>query len=99
PPPPVPPPLSLHDALPISLPRASSLPCICCACTFGSATNSAARTANVAKKVFIGRLLWFRAAAIRWLSFGNRFQRAPVPACAGRSEEHTSELQSPDHLV
>src|SRR5258708_17219828 len=25
--------------------------------------------------------------------------RAPAPALCGRSEEHTSELQSPDHLV
>src|SRR5258708_13927393 len=31
---------------------------------------------------------------------GNRRDRSPrCPAISGRSEEHTSELQSPDHLV
>src|SRR5258708_31449388 len=43
----------------------------------------------------------FRSARLRRLS--DRRSRAEprerAPRCANRSEEHTSELQSPDHLV
>src|SRR5258708_17090734 len=61
--------LSLHDALPISSPRA------------GSSSRSQATAASS----------WRCAAspAIRW----TELPETP------RSEEHTSELQSPDHLV
>src|SRR5258708_21630560 len=40
-------------------------------------------------------LAWWVALAITELSAPRRAVRSPV----GRSEEHTSELQSPDHLV
>src|SRR5258708_22194699 len=40
-----------------------------------------------------------RAAARRNFASGFELRRARDAALTGRSEEHTSELQSPDHLV
>src|SRR5258708_8947835 len=80
--------LSLHDALPISGPRIVSL-----------------------KTVPEGATLQYAGAAQQFLAIatyddgmerdvtGEAEWRVSNPGLARRSEEHTSELQSPDHLV
>src|SRR5207244_9303676 len=82
--------LSLHDALPIS----------------GTLRNAGVRHARGRVAVIVvcrlrnhrrnhGRVQQSRRAAQRSGSRGNKLTRKR----SGRSEEHTSELQSPDHLV
>src|SRR5207244_10870567 len=85
--------LSLHDALPISGRRrsassSSSRPSRACPITFRS--SSASRTATRPRR------------SASWSSPTTQlicFVSNKPPAEWTRSEEHTSELQSPDHLV
>src|SRR5258708_39180738 len=70
-------PLSLHDALPISVPAAAPGP---------------SRTLGTPRP---GR----RAGRSRGPADRPALGRAAEPVDQQRSEEHTSELQSPDHLV
>ena len=81
--------LSLHDALPI-------WPCI----TTGKGAHSATGTPVLASVLAISRedpnrLLNQPNPLFDDLSFFDLPKNSPTP----RSEEHTSELQSPDHLV
>src|SRR5258708_31257553 len=41
----------------------------------------------------------FRSGLRNWRRIRNPYARVPCKAESKRSEEHTSELQSPDHLV
>src|SRR5258708_17162110 len=54
--------------------------------------------------LFVGALAlsWATTAAVCCIPISRRSSgrsRAPIPIAFPRSEEHTSELQSPDHLV
>src|SRR5207244_5247826 len=88
--------LSLHDALPISTSKPSSVN-ISAIAPRSSSSSSTTRicsldictSASLRPAVFLSEK---RSAAIAASS--SLFDRDP-----GRSEEHTSELQSPDHLV
>src|SRR5207244_9329157 len=89
-------PLSLHDALPISARMASAVPSLS-----GKSVENAARAYEAAQA--------HKAQAVSldppglWRSFARpNAENAEISAlenCQVRSEEHTSELQSPDHLV
>src|SRR5207244_13174705 len=76
--------LSLHDALPISRDRAAA----------GRPGPGAARRSRPGSGIRAARRLRPRRRARR----AHRGRGVPCRA-ADRSEEHTSELQSPDHLV
>src|SRR5207244_12644921 len=88
--------LSLHDALPISRTTRS----VCPTRYASSCPLSASHTSTGGS---------FDAVTIRRPSPDHASQRMPArwprsaitcrPLAASRSEEHTSELQSPDHLV
>src|SRR5262249_61817597 len=84
PPPPALYPLSLHDALPISVVRGG-----------GSARRRALAAARRDGRCAVGRL---RDAAVRPLHALGR-ARVPAVDAGRRSEEHTSELQSLTNLV
>src|SRR5207244_9547147 len=83
-------PLSLHDALPIC-PRPPPS-CRRGCCTPRRSKRKGTRTTRVPS----GRRC--RANSRTYRSFGSAASRAGLNHCT-RSEEHTSELQSPDHLV
>src|SRR5207244_13043935 len=93
--------LSLHDALPISIPA-------------GGRTNVTVQTLQAGATGRTALYKFFMTNDGRWaapmesllLSFhvaGGAFVSSTIPASANttstRSEEHTSEFQSPDHLV
>src|SRR5207244_13558118 len=90
--------LSLHDALPISATASSRSPCT---------PSSAVPTAAGSPPTRSGATTAGRASAWWPQRFSKEVSddRHEIPAprtCAAharRSEEHTSELQSPDHLV
>src|SRR3712207_8068183 len=69
--------LSLHDALPISIPWSSRYACNSAICSFVTSTSS--REVAICSTV---------RTPLSWPS-----------AISGRSEEHTSELQSRQYLV
>src|SRR5207244_8667172 len=87
--------LSLHDALPISTPSAiaaqRSLPCV-------------AKYSTPAVKPFQARTTKSSAVCAAVFSPSQTLVQPPPPVTVSmnfftRSEEHTSELQSPDQLV
>src|SRR5207244_11672866 len=88
---------SLHDALPISLPGAIYA---MIAAGFGEETFFRGYLfERIGKRYGTGP--WERAFAVALTSvfFGVAHYTAQGLAGAQRSEEHTSELQYPDHLV
>src|SRR5207244_11895961 len=87
-------PLSLHDALPIlrKLLRTQIWPVIGSPAVSGSTSSRTAAT--MLKSFFLGRQSFRVEEAFSIGQIGGRV----TPELA-RSEEHTSELQSPDHLV
>src|SRR5205807_8598286 len=92
--------LSLHDALPIC--RAPSrAPARRSACPAGTARSSARTraTARTGRSACRGvRAEYFQVRRLG-AQFGERCGNARVLLVALRSEEHTSELQSPCNLV
>src|SRR5207253_8789312 len=93
--PPPPPPalsaLSLHDALPISSPFFCIWSILC------SSSRRTLRIATRASSAFC--LTSFTYSRRRSSVRGGMGTRMTCPSLAGRSEEHTSELQSRGHLV
>src|SRR5207244_9438865 len=85
--------LSLHDALPISCSKASASTRCCWSPTTRSCSCSCRDwcSSRGARSIRCSR----RLARISMAESS----RPPITACSIRSEEHTSELQSPDHLV
>src|SRR5207244_13551746 len=92
PPPPLSP-LSLHDALPIST-RSTRIISTRSSPAFGEPAASADKTARAAPRRRRGRTCLCAGESDGWAAS----PRSLTP-CRRRSEEHTSELQSPDHLV
>src|SRR5207244_6723262 len=80
--------LSLHDALPI--------------CDWGTNDGIKDTTTGVRRMLLLILAQIMERSGLRavtWL-FGKRIAGAVIDhVAAARSEEHTSELQSPDHLV
>src|SRR5207244_10667707 len=90
--------LSLHDALPISPPSLSNPRKCSCRCL---PRSIACRNSDTFSNCLLAII-----RSIRVMSICTMRERVAVPAgdgareaAATRSEEHTSELQSPDHLV
>src|SRR5207244_5024231 len=89
PPSPAPSPLSLHDALPIS---SWTLASICTFETTGALGGAAGVRAGAATAGSVPK--YFSTSCL-----ARAGSKSPTSATVARSEEHTSELQSPDHLV
>src|SRR5258708_24679272 len=65
---------------------------ICCSSKYGRRCGSPPRTASSSTG-------WFSLRLTETLQEWNTSSSCRRPGCTPRSEEHTSELQSPDHLV
>src|SRR5207244_10739639 len=88
------PPLSLHDALPISLPTSQPLTANWIV-SAGSAGLSLTKT-SAAMFISLSRNFY---SVIKNRNAGHDHHSDPSFQIQIRSEEHTSELQSPDHIV
>src|SRR5207244_12926027 len=88
--------LSLHDALPIS-----STPYFRAAARIRR--HAASRSASLTPSTWSKRAIALRTCRASFSgslrSFGNANVERGIRFSCRRSEEHTSELQSPDHLV
>src|SRR5207244_12572617 len=88
-------PLSLHDALPISWVGLGA------GCTIGNEVRIGALS-MLGESCAVEDGAWIEGQCV--VDEGRRIGatslvRSQVPVSEDRSEEHTSELQSPDHLV
>src|SRR5207244_11048270 len=84
-------PLSLHDALPIS--------CTACRSCRSGAAPGCLRPARCSRRSPPRRAIQLPRRLQLRLPDSWRLRRPPRVRQPERSEEHTSELQSPDHLV
>src|SRR5207244_8098846 len=86
-------PLSLHDALPIYIPRAATP----LDAGRGDFPRPAGRHARAPHEPIVAGALFAPRVCEKCLRRSRI--RTGRPGAGDRSEEHTSELQSPDHLV
>src|SRR5207244_13364198 len=90
--------LSLHDALPISAVRGPKLrPRAARYAARGLKTSNGAR--SISSDICSSGVMSSRTQNARPCVEATRSPSFRVRSVIGRSEEHTSELQSPDHLV
>src|SRR5207244_11514074 len=93
-------PLSLHDALPILPTRSSSAPASRPSRASSPISGRASPSRDTSPPPGERLSAYLPSAATSSAASSTSFPiRSSSPAAAHRSEEHTSELQSPAHLV